>query len=307
MIHQATSDDLPRVRELWAEFEAEIPEPPWHDDELEQDLEWLAEVVEKETVLLADDVGLVVALMKGSRVGFLEMLYVQPQARGTGLARELTREVVSRLRERGAEGLELEVLASNTHARALYERWGFETSELTLATEIDPLHRRLRERPSGPTFGAVHVQTDDVEKVRRDAVKVLRAEPDVALGSGWVRVRSDATDADPAKLKTLAKELSYTSASVVLSLGVEQGAVVRYHLFDRGADVDEYLSVPEFYGPLPPGDVIALGSNPRVASRLTGADPQRVREVARTAAVPDELPAAQELYERIAEIFGVTA
>jgi GNAT superfamily N-acetyltransferase len=307
VIRQATSDDLPRVRELWAEFEAEVPEPPWYDDELEQDLEWLAGVVEKETVLLADDVGLAVALMKGSRVGFLEMLYVRPQARGTGLARELTREAVSRLRERGAEVLELEVLASNTHARALYERWGFETSELTLATQIDPLERRLRERSSGPTFGAVHVQTDDVEKVRRDAVKVLRAEPDVALGSGWVRVRSDATDADPAKLKTLAKELSYTSASVVLSLGVEQGAVVRYHLFDRGADVDEYLSVPEFYGPLPPGDVIALGSNPRVASRLTGADPQRVREVARTAAVPDELPAAQELYERIAEIFGVTA
>lgn len=305
MIRQATSDDLPRVRELWTEFEAEIPEPAWHDDELEQDLEWLAEVVEKETVLLAGDVGLAVALMKGSRVGFLEMLYVRPQARGTGLARDLTRGVVSRLRERGAEVVELEVLASNAHARALYERWGFETSELTLAAQIDPLERRLRERPSGPTFGVVHVQTDDVEKVRRDAVKVLRAEPDVALGSGWVRVRSDATDADPAKLKALAKELSYTSASVVLSLGVEQGAVVRYHLFDRGADVDEYLSVPEFYGPLPPGDVIALGSNPRVASRLTGADPQRVREVARTASAPDELPPAQELYERIAEIFGV--
>jgi len=128
-----------------------------------------------------------------------------------------------------------------------------------------------------------------------------------ALFQGLCVQRPDATDADPSKLKALAKELSYTSASVVLSLGVEQGAVVRYHLFDRGAEVDEYLSVPEFYGPLPPGDVIALGSNPRVASRLTGADPQRVREVARTAATPDELPAAQELYEQIAEIFGVTA
>jgi GNAT superfamily N-acetyltransferase len=307
VIRQATSDDLPRVRELWTEFEAEIPEPPWHDDELEQDLQWLAEVVEKETVLLADDVGLAVALMRGSRVGFLEMLYVRPQARGTGLARDLTREVVSRLRERGAEAIELEVLASNTHARALYERWGFETSELMLVAQIGPLERRLGERPSGPTFGAVHVQSDDAEKVRRDAVKVLRAEPEVALGSGWVRVGSDATDADPSKLKALAKELSYTSASVVLSLGVEQGAVVRYHLFDRGAEVDEYLSVPEFYGPLPPGDVIALGSNPRVASRLTGADPQRVREIARTAATPNELPPAQELYEQIAEIFGVTA
>ncbi|HEX5247389.1 MAG TPA: GNAT family N-acetyltransferase [Gaiellaceae bacterium] len=306
MIRPATPDDLPLVRELWRAFEAEIPEPAWHDDELEQDLEWLATVVEKETVLLGDDVGLAVALMKGSRLGFLEMVYVRPQARGTGLARELTREAASRLRERGAEVLELEVLAPNAQARTMYERWGFETSELTLAAPIAALEQRLGERPSGPTFGSVHVQTDDVEKVRRDAVKVLRAEPDVVLGSGWVRVRSDATDADPARLKTLARELSYTSASVVLSLGVEQGAVVRYHLFDRGADVDEYLSVPEYYGPLPPGDVIALGSNPRVASRLTGADPQRVREVARTAPTPDELPPAQELYEQIADIFGVT-
>lgn len=305
MIRPATADDLALVRELWREFEAEVPEAPWHDDELDQDLEWLAEMVEQEVVLLAGEDGLALALMKGSRLGFLDMLYVRPRARGTGLGRDLTREAVSRLRERGAEVLELEVLASNAQARALYERWGFETLELTLAAPIAPLEQRLGERPSGPTYGAVHVQTDDVEKVRRDAVKVLRAEPDVALGNGWVRVRSDATDADPAKLTRLAKELSYTSASVVLSLGVEQGAVVRYHLFDRGADVDEYLSVPEFYGPLPPGDVIALGSNPRVASRLTGADPQRVREVARTATTPGELPPAQELYEQIAGIFGV--
>jgi len=151
------------------------------------------------------------------------------------------------------------------------------------------------------------VQGDDVEKVRRDAVKVLRAEPDVERGSGWVRVRSDATDADPAKLKTLAKEMSYTSAGVALALGVEQGAVVRYNLFDRGAGVDEYLSVPEYYGPLPPGDVFAMGANATVVARLTGADPKRVKEVVRTAATPGELPPAQELYEQIADVIGVAS
>jgi hypothetical protein len=149
------------------------------------------------------------------------------------------------------------------------------------------------------------VQTDDAEKVRRDAVKVLRAEPDVQVEGGWVRVRSDATDADPEKLKSLAKELSYTSGGVVLSLGVQQGAVVRYDLFDRGSDVDEYLSIPEYYGPLPPGDVYALGANATVVARLTGADPKRVREVARTAASPAELPPAQELYEQIAAVLRI--
>jgi len=305
VIRQATADDLPLVRELWREFEREIPEPEWYDDELDQHLESLAGVVEKETVLLADDVGLAVALMKGTRIGFLEMLYVRPRARGSGVGRELTREAAERLHARGAEVLELEVLASNADARAIYERWGFQTSELTLAAPIDTIAQRLAAAPEGPTFGVVHVQTDDVEKVRRDAAKVVRAELDVRLGNGWIRVRSDVTDTDPARLKTLARELSYTSAGVTLALGVERGAVVRYNLFDRGAGVDEYLSVPEFFGPLPPGDVIALGANPTVVARLTGADPKRVREVARTAAALVELPPAQDLYEQIAAVLGV--
>ena len=311
MIRPATADDLPLVRELWRAFEAEIPEPSWYDDDLEQDLEWLAGAVRDETVLLADDIGLAVALMKGTRLGFLEMLYVRPQARGTGLARELTREAAARLKERGAEVLELDVLASNAHARAVYERWGFQTSELTLAVPVDALQQRLAVEPQGPTFGIAHVQTDDAGAVERAVQKMLprlghSESVDVGgVANGWVAVRSDLTDREPEKLKALAKELSYTSESVVVALGVERGAVVRYNLFDRGADMDEYLSVPEFYGELPPGDVIALGANPTVVARLTGADPKRVREVARTSATPAGLPPAQELYEQIADVFGV--
>jgi hypothetical protein len=80
---------------------------------------------------------------------------------------------------------------------------------------------------------------------------------------------------------------------------------VKYTLYDRGSAVDEYASVPEYRGPLPPGDVIALGANPTVVARLTGADPARVREVARTAASPSDLPPAVELHEQIAALMGV--
>jgi hypothetical protein len=118
-------------------------------------------------------------------------------------------------------------------------------------------------------------------------------------------VRTDVTDADPDRLKALAKELSYTTGGVVLSLGVQRGAVVRYDLFERGADIDEYLSVPEYFGELPPGDVYALGANATVVARLTGADARRVRDVARTAASPGELPPARELYEQIAAVMGL--
>jgi ribosomal protein S18 acetylase RimI-like enzyme len=304
VIRPATADDLPLVRELWSAFDTEIPDEPWREDDLAEDLAWLEEAVDKEIVLLADDDGLAVGRRRGEKLGFLEVVYVRPEARGKGVAAELVREVVARLREAGAEMLELEVLASNAEARAIYERWGFKPVELTLGAALAQLEQRLA--PSeGPTFGFVHVQTDDAEKVRRDAEKVLRAEPEIEVESGWVRVRSDATDADPARLKALAKELSYTSGGVVLSLGIQRGAVVRYDLFDRGADVDEYLSVPEYYGELAPGDAYALGANATVVGRLTGADPRRVREVARTAASPGELPPAQELYEQIANAMGV--
>ena len=303
MIRPATADDLPLVRELWQAFEQEIPDEPWRESDLE-DSAWLEQAVREEIVLLADEDGLAVARRKGEKLGFLEILYVRPKARRSGMATELVRKVVTRLREDGAEMLELEVLASNLGAQAIYERWGLKPVELTLGTPLAQLEQRLVQS-EGPSFGAVHVQTDDVEKVRRDAVKVLRSEPDVEAGTGWVRVRSDATDADPVRLRALAKELSYTTGGVVVSLGVERGAVVRYDLFDRGADVDEYLSVPEYYGPLPPGDAYALGANATVVARLTGADPKRFRDIARTAASPADLPPARELYEQIAAVMGV--
>ena len=304
MIRPATADDLPLVRELWQAFNAEIPDEPWREDDLAEDLAWLEHAIRDEIVLLAGEDGLAVAQRKGERLAFLDVVYVRPEARRSGLAAQLMREVVARMREGGVEMLELEVLASNAEARAIYDRWGFKPVELTLGAPLAQLEQRLAPA-DGPTFGFVHVQTDDVEKVKRDAAKVLRFEPDVEVEGNWVRVRSDATDAEPERLKALAKELSYTTGGVVLSLGVERGVVVRYDLFDKGADVDEYLSVPEYFGPLPPGDTYALGANATVVGRLTGADPRRVREVARTAASPGELPPAQELYEQIATVMGV--
>jgi GNAT superfamily N-acetyltransferase len=304
VIRPATADDLPLVRELWQAFNAEIPDESWREDDLAEGLAWLEHAILDEIVLLAGEDGLAVAQRKGERLGFLDVVYVRPEARRSGLAAQLVREVVARMREGGVEMLELEVLASNAEARAIYDRWGFKPVELTLGAPLAQLEQRLA--PSeGPTFGFVHVQTDDVEKVKRDAAKVLRFEPDVEVEGNWVRVRSDATDAEPARLKALAKELSYTTGGVVLSLGIERGVVVRYDLFDKGADIDEYLSVPEYFGPLPPGDTYALGANATVVGRLTGADPRRVREVARTAASPGELPPARELYEQIATVMGV--
>lgn len=310
MIRTATPDDLALVRELWHAFGVEVPDAEWRDDDSEDDLRKLEQAIGKDVVLLADDVGLAVATKTGDRVGLLDILYVRPKARGKGVAHELVRQAAEQLRALGVDMLELEVVAENGDARAVYERWGFAPVELTLATPVDALVERL-DRSDGPTFGSIHVQTDDTGSVERDVHKALprmgHSEQTMVGGAhnGWVTVRDELCDRDPNVLQRLAKELSYTNGGVVLALGVEDGALVRYTLYDRGAAVDEYASVPEFRGPLPPGDVIALGANPTVVARLTGADPARVREIARTASSPADLPPALELHAQIAELMGV--
>ena len=123
--------------------------------------------------------------------------------------------------------------------------------------------------------------------------------------NGWVTVYDEAIESDPTVLVRFAREISSRLGVVVVTLSLELDKVVRMIALDRGGIVDEYLSVPEFYGRLAPGDVIGLAANPTVLARITGADPQRVREVARTAASPSELPEAHELLAELASVLGL--
>jgi GNAT superfamily N-acetyltransferase len=288
VIRQATEADAALVQELWHAFNVEVADAPWRDDD-EDDFA-------PDASLLAGDEGVVSVRREGSRHYVVDLLYVRPDARGRGLADELMRAAAEYVRSQGGDVLELTVLEENDQARRLYGRLGFATVERRLASPVAAL---LEAPGGGPTFGAVHVQSDDADLVRRNAAKVLRREPEATLGRGWVRV-----EVEPDKLRNLARELSFTTG-VALSLAVEDGAVVRYVLFDRGSMVDEYASVPEYHGELPPGDVVALGANATVVARLTGADPHRVRAVARTARSPRELPPPEELYRQIADVLGV--
>jgi len=148
MIRDARGDDVVTVVELWCEFEAEVPEPAWRDDEAEFRQRELERAIGTDIVLLAEQdarpVGLAVADTKGERVGFLHILYVRPSARQLGVAAALVRATVDRLHAQGRDMLELEVLASNERARSVYERWGFAPAEITLAADIDTLVERLR-------------------------------------------------------------------------------------------------------------------------------------------------------------------
>lgn len=220
---------------------------------------------------------------------------------------EALRELVEAARAAGEPDI---VLEADPDAGDAWHRLGFTEVSRTLTASVEALEARL-EPVAAASYGSIQVQSDDLDAVVR-AVQTFvprlgKSEGSVVLPprDGWVGVFDELCDREPEILRRLARELSDRMGSFVISMGVEHEAVVRYVALERGRVVDEYLSVPEYYGPLPPGEVIALGANPRLMARMTGADVDGVREVARTEKRPDDLPPAPELLARLAELFGV--
>lgn len=315
-VRPATTTDLDALVGLRRAFNEELPPPPYSEEgDGEHSTEMIERFVSQHVALLAEadeaPQGFLLAYMKGRRLGFVSDLYVVPAARRSGVAAALVQEAVQALRLRGAEAVAVEVGLENDDARAVYERWGFRQRRIWMEAAATELEQRLSREAPATSYGLVFVQSDDESRVGHAVRSFLprlgrSARTDVHTpDNGWIAIDDELCGGDPALLRRLAQELSYRTAGVVLALGVEHEAVVRYVLFDRGSVADEYASVPEFAGPLPPGDVVGLSANATVAHRLTGADPDRLRAVARTAATPAGLPPPRELFVEIAGILGV--
>ena len=205
-----------------------------------------------------------------------------------------------------------QVVVETTHeAGDAWIRAGFSELTRVVAAPVAGLEAHLGgEREA--SFGSIHVQSDDVDAVVRAVRQFVPRLPGGSRGSvvlpprdGWTSIYDELGDREPEMLRRLAREVSDRMGAFVVAIGAEEARVVRYVALERGRVVDEYLSVPEYYGPLPPGEVIALGANPRLMARLTGADTQQVRETARTATTPDELPPAPDLLAAIARVFAL--
>jgi hypothetical protein len=217
------------------------------------------------------------------------------------------RRLARELRDSGGTRFTIDVPEGDEHALSTYSRLGFVPFARTLAVDLDVLERDLERSPRGASFGSVHAQTDDLPMVER---AVRRFIPQLAGGSkgsvvvpprgGWVSVYDELCDRDPSALRRLARELSDTLGSVVVAFGVEEGAVVRYLLLERGRLLDEYLSIQEYYGPLPSGEVMALGANPTLVERLTGADRRTIRAAAVHGASPEVVPPPVETVAALA-------
>jgi ribosomal protein S18 acetylase RimI-like enzyme len=306
-IREATEADIPAMEELVAAYQDELwaapfPPPPLPDSYLREG-----------RILVAELDGEVVGMAKGELqrgLGHVTFVYLQPQARGQGTSKALLRELVSFFGAGGARHVTLSVDLPNDQALAVWRRLGFADYRRSLLADLDALEQRLADGGAG-SIGAVHVQTDDqaaIEKaVARFGPRIVRSHATVvsAPRNGWIGVYDDVASHEPDRLRKLASEVSNITGGVVIALTVEDAAVVRLVAFDRGKMMDEYLSVPEYYGALPPGDAVALRVNPTLLGRLTGAEPAAIRAIARVADSPAELPPANELLAGLADALGI--
>jgi ribosomal protein S18 acetylase RimI-like enzyme len=315
-IRAATLEDRELMVQLVHELERSIPTSVGAAPEVEDEWPVIQEVIRGGTAAIAEDdgevLGYVLARMADQRPDVVHVtdLYVREDARRRGVAKALLDVVVEAAQAQGRTHLTLEVVSDNHEALAVYRRLGFAEIEKKLAVSLDSLAGRVSGAP-GESFGAVHVQTDDAPRVEAAVANYLPrlgrsgGASVTASPNGWTRVAVEPFDREVQR--KLAQELSDRLGAVVVSLAVENGAVVHFFLYERNRMVDEYLSVPDYYGELPPGDALALRANPTVVSRLTGADPARVRAIARTADTAGELPPAPELYAQIADLMGLQA
>lgn len=306
-IRRATEADREAIRVLWEEFEREVPPPPGDEETFDED--WVDTVTDIRTgaVYIAEDeqgpVGYVRVSAPERGVVSINQAHVSARGRRQGLLKELLSHALADV---DAAHVDLEVVESNTVARAVWSQLGFVDSKRIMVAGLGAVRARLVTSAAGEQRGTTHVQTDDELSVERAITQfVPRLEsPNVRAGESWIRIADPVLDADRDAHGRFAKELSERLGAVTVALSLEE-PVVRFRLYERGRMVDEYLSVPSYYGELSKGDELALAANPTLVSRLTGADRDEIRRVARTAASPTELPPAGELYEQIARLMGL--
>ncbi len=273
-IRPATEADHDQVRELWTAFQDEAGGPAFLQETWEDAWSDLCKHLVGGLGFVAVDgdtvVGFAFATVPRETpdLGHVTDLYVEPTARRRGLARDLVGKVVEELQARGVGHVGLDVRVDNTGARSLYDGLGFVEEERFLATSTATVQERLvggeQERPS---FGSTHVQSDDETSVARAIERFLprlgrsgRTEV-TGVRQGWITVYDELCDRDREAHRRFGAELSERLGVPAVALRLEEEAVVRYYLFERGRMVDEYLSVPTYFGEVAKVDELSLAAN----------------------------------------------
>jgi ribosomal protein S18 acetylase RimI-like enzyme len=147
-VRRATEADREMLYALWDEWvDRESPVPSWVEGAREATRVGIDTAVCSGSAVIAEErgevLGFACGVMHGLRLGDLSELYVRPQARRRGIARELVRAVVAGLSERGAAFVTGGVGPDNTAARSFYKNVGFRPTELRLVADVATLEHRL--------------------------------------------------------------------------------------------------------------------------------------------------------------------
>jgi len=318
-IRPATETDHDALERLWQQFQKELAGPEFLAETWEDAWRDLSAHVREGLAFVSESdgeaTGFVFATVPRElpRLCHVTDLYVVPAERRSGLARALMRTVLEAVDSRGVDHVGLDVRLDNAPALAFYKRLGFVPWEYFLTAAVQAALERSAGEDTRPSAGSLHVQTDDEAAVERALSQFLpriggSAHTEVfPAQNGWVAIVDELCDRDRSAQRRVGTELSDRLGVPVVAFAVEEDAVVRFLLFDTGRMVDEYLSVPTYYGELNKADELSLAANPTLVARLTGADPARVRAVARVASAPAELPPPRELVAQIAAVMGLEA
>ena len=154
-VRRATEDDRETLYALWDEWVArEPPIPSWVEGAREGTRAGIDTALRSGSAVIAEQgsevLGFACGVMRGLRLGDLTELYVRPEARRRGIARELVRAVVDGLSERGAAFVAGGVGPDNAPARSFYENAGFRSVEIRLVADVETLQRRLARRTISP-------------------------------------------------------------------------------------------------------------------------------------------------------------
>jgi ribosomal protein S18 acetylase RimI-like enzyme len=136
-IRRATEADLEPLRRLWDSSVRETTFTPYPGNPFDESL------ITEHTGLVAKEgdqvLGTVYVNTSSADFGFVFGLYVVPEARRKGIARDLMRAVARLLAAQGRSYIVLSVDTPNEQARSLYDRLGFEDAARLLRVEVAQL------------------------------------------------------------------------------------------------------------------------------------------------------------------------
>src|SRR6266542_5923042 len=186
----------------------------WSSDVCSSDLTWaeawadLSDTVREGVALVAEQDGHAVGFLfcvlgdTGRQTAHVTDIYVRPEARRQGIGQALLAEVLGPAREAGFDHVSLEVMLRNADARRLYERLGFVPGDLFMLAPRGALAERLASEERPPSFGSLHVQTDDEAGIERAVNQFMprlgRSEHSEVMPArnGWVTVVDELCDHD---------------------------------------------------------------------------------------------------------------